>query len=870
MYLYEKVRVSCPSSIIWAVLACLLLAQPGQQCNPASASSVRQTTTALSRATNLRDARADVTLSFEANAGQTDERVKFMARNGNYVLFLTTTEAVLKLDELAERNLSGPIGSEGNRDCEGFLLYPDTKTRPVSNLEEHESRPSVLRIRLIGANPDSRISGLEEQSGKVNYFIGNDPMRWRTGVLRYARVEYKNIYGGVNLIYYGHQAELEYDFVVMPGADPGAIRLMLEGADKIAVETDGDVLAAIGGQEIRLRKPQLYQEINGTRLPIDGRYVVEGGNQITFAIGAYNATRPLIIDPVLVYSTYLGGSSLDIGQGIAIDADGNTYVTGWTMSSDFPTANPLQPALSGSQDVFVTKISSAGQTLLYSTYLGGTSAEQGKVITVGGDGSALVGGVSFSTNFPTVNAVQPSFGGGPNDAFLAKLSPDGSTLVYSTYLGGSGEESLFGVAVDGGGIAYLSGGTSSSNFPVVNALQPAIAGPSDAVVAKIGSSGPLIYSTFLGGSGDEVGSDIALDASGNAYLAGWTTSSNFPIVNPLQPALAGLRDAFFAKLNAAGSGLAYSSYLGGSGDDYGVGIGVDASSNAYLAGATNSPDFPTVSPLQPTLAGLEDIFVSKITAGGSGIGYSTYLGGSGDDVPYTGSMAIDGSGNVYVAGSTDSSDFPVSSAIQPAFGGILDAFVTKLNSTGSALSYSTYLGGSDVDWAYSLAADPIGNAYATGVTASTNFPIANPIQPTRAGPYDGFVLKIGGSTFVAFDAKLEIELQKNEFEMKAIVALAADSNGIAPLSEEVTLHVGTFAATIPAGSFVQGKKNRFRFEGFVGAAQLEAIVRLLQGGTFEFRVEAKGADLTGTVSPVAVALSIGDDSGSASVIPELE
>jgi hypothetical protein len=745
-----RVRFSCPSSIIWVVLACALLLQSESQCNSATPSSIRQTpTTAFSKAIGLRYARAYETLSFEANAGQTDERVKFMARGSDYVLFLTSTEAVLKLNQLAEGNLAGPIGLK-TRNREGFLMpIPDAKTGSASNHEEQSLRTAVLRIRLMGANPSPKVSGLEQQPGKGNYFISNDPARWRTGVPRYARIEYENIYPGVKLVYYGHEADLEYDFVVMPGADPGAIKLMLEGADKVAVETDEDVLATIGSQEIRLRKPLLYQEINGTRLPIPGRYVLEGGNQIAFSVGAYNASRPLIIDPVLVYSSYLGSPSEESGYAIAADADGNAYVTGYTFSAAFPTANALQPALSGATDVFVTKMNATGSALVYSTYLGGSSFDFARAIAVDPDGNAYVLGFTQSANFPTASAFQPAFGGGPQDAFVAKLNSAGSSLVYSTYLGGSSGDDGFGIAADAGGYAYVAGYTVSPNFPIMNAFQPALAGPSDAVVTKMSPTGSAVYSTYLGGASDDVAVTIAVDSSANAYIAGWTSSANFPIANALQAVLAGPRDAFVTKLDAAGSAPTYSSYLGGSADDYASGIAVDTSGSAYVAGVTQSTDFPTANPLQPTFGGVEDAFVTKIDAAGSTLVYATYIGGSGDDYFEAGGhIALDAGGNAYVAGVTNSPNFPSLNAVQPAFGGgPFDAFVTGLNATGSALAYSTYLGGSSYDFARAIGVDPDGNAYVTGLTFSTDFPIANAFQPAFVGVSDAFVVKIAGSTF---------------------------------------------------------------------------------------------------------------------------
>jgi hypothetical protein len=501
--------------------------------------------------------------------------------------------------------------------------------------------------------------------------------------------------------------------------------------------------------EIRWHKPVVYQEKGGAKQEIAAHYAMKGGNRVGFEVADYDPRRPLFIDP-LVYSTYLGGSGGDNGYGIAVDSSGNSYVTGSTTSyTNFPTMNPLQPMNKSSYGTcFVTKINSTGSALVYSTYLGGSGDDSGNGIAVDSSGNAYVTGYTTSIDFPTVNPLQPANGGGPNNystSFVAKFNPTGSALVYSTYLGGSGGDDGYGIAVDSSGNAYVTGSTASSNFPTMNPLQPIYDGGGDAFVAKLNPTGSaLVYSTYLGGSGGDGAKGIATDSSGNVYVTGFTTSTNFPTMNPLQPSNGGGGfgyDAIVAKINPTGSALVYSTYLGGSGDDIGAGIAADRSGNAYVTGYTDSSNFPTMNPLQPANGGAFDVFVTKLNPTGSALVYSTYLGGSQND--QSNGIAVDIAGNAYVTGEAASTNFPIMNPLQPTYGGgSTDAFVTKLNPTGSALVYSTYLGGSGDDWGYGIAVDNSGNAYVTGNTTSIDFPTMNPLQPANGGSSDVFMAKI--------------------------------------------------------------------------------------------------------------------------------
>src|SRR6202521_1982121 len=438
------------------------------------------------------DSYGKLPLSFEANHGQTDSRVKFLSRTGGYSLFLTGDEAVLTLS-----------GSKAN-------THKAKIAGTARTLQSDMAAPKsvgMLRMKLCNANPAARVTGVDELAGTSNYFIGNDPTKWRTNVPTYAKVKYEGIYSGIDLVYYGNQRQLEYDFIVAPGADPRRIAFDIRGAKRIRQDRRGDLVFKMGDGEIRWHKPVVYQEKDGARQLVAARYAITNRNRVGFEVAEYDARRPLYIDPVtdpLIYSTYLGGNLNDTGFGIAVDGVGNAYVTGITYSSNFPTMDPLQPANDGGGDAFVSKIAPSGSALVYSTYIGGSGYDLGYGIAVDSAGNAYVTGVTGSTNFPTMNPLQPAFGGGNDDAFVAKLNPSGSALVYSTYLGGSGDDFAGGIAVDSAGNAYLEGRTTSTNFPTMNPLQATNGGGADAFVVKLNSAGSaLVYSTYLGGSGAE-------------------------------------------------------------------------------------------------------------------------------------------------------------------------------------------------------------------------------------------------------------------------------------------------------------------------------------------------------------------------------
>jgi hypothetical protein len=696
-------------------------------------------------------------LSFEANQGQTDAQVKFLAHGQGYVLFLTPTEAVLSLkkSQTRARDLSFTKFSPSTPPNAKFSpsTPPNTKFSPspfMSSSSQPKTIGTVLRMQFIGANPAPQLLGEEALPGQVNYLIGNDPGRWLTRMPTYAKVTYEGLYPGVNLVYYGNQGQLEYDFVVAPGSDPSQVKLTFKGADKIEISPTGELILHTAIGELRMHKPVIYQEIGGVRKSVKGGYVLKAGQTVSFHVAAYDAAYPLIIDPVLVYSTYLGGRGDDQGNGISVDNNGRAYVTGITLSPDFPTVNALQPDLSkrGSDDAFVAQLTADGTALRYATYLGGSEFDSGRGIAVDKKGQAYVIGETHSTDFPTANALQPVFGGpgrGLGDAFVAQLTADGAGLRYSTYLGGNGRDNGLGIAVDQRGQASVTGVTESTDFQTVSALQPVLNGVNDAFVAQLTADGAALrYATYLGGSEIDLGSGIAVDNRGQVYVTGRTISADFPIVNALQPTLNGLDDGFVVKLTADGAALSYATYLGGNGGDSGNGIAVDQRGQAYVTGFTESTDFPTVNALQPTFGGgFLDAFIAQLTADGAELRYATYLGGSKDDNGL--GIAVDQRGQAAVTGVTESADFPTVNALQPTFGGgFNDAFVAQLTSDGAALRYASYLGGSRNENGRGIAVDQQGQAYVTGFTDSpADFPTMNALQPVFGGVSDAFVTKIG-------------------------------------------------------------------------------------------------------------------------------
>ena len=756
-------------------------------------------------------------LIFEANQGQSHPQVKFLARGAGYGLFFTANETVLSLQ-------NGPVSLK----------------RP----------PAVLHMQLAGASAGHSPVGIDQLPGHSNYFIGNDPSRWHRNIPQFARIRYRDVYPGIDVVYYGNRGLLEYDFELSPGADPGQINLRFEGAERLAAQKSGDLTLHLQGGDVQLHAPLVYQEAGGKKQFIPARFAVRNHRQVSFAVGAYDREKALVIDPVLSYSSYLGGtgdeactlitgSALPIPgcPAVTVDSGFNIYLAGSTTSSDFPITPgpyndppfaPFQPGLAGTANIFVTKLDPTGTTILFSTYLGGSNVDTSAGIAVDSGLDVDVAGTTTSTNFPVVagRAFQSSPTGlaGPH-VFVSQLDPTGSQLIYSTYLSGNGNESAFGAAVDFRNKIYVFGTTTSTNTPTAISAFPATLGSFQTCSAldvppaasncgtnrfflsKIDTTQAgftsLAYSTFFSGGNPAnavtLGGGIAVDIAANVYITGGTNyqvtgtaSSDFPVLNAYQGCLntpppaggstgtsctstSSNTDAFVAKFNPAaspGSQLIYSTYLGGTGSDVGYGVAVDAGFNSYVTGSTNSTDFtlPTsIAPFQPTNEGGPlDAFLGKFGNPCTGTGcatptvplnYFTYLGGSGQDAGL--GVAVDSvqgsTGGARIVGYTNSPTFPLTGAtnIQPTPGGGFDAFVARIDTTLSGPSntageYATYLGGSGTDYGTAIVTDQQGGTYVTGETQSPNFPNVNPFQSTRKGSSDAFFAKLGQSINLSF------------------------------------------------------------------------------------------------------------------------
>jgi hypothetical protein len=678
-------------------------------------------------------------LAFEANQGQTDPQVKYTARGNGYSVYLTASDTVFAITS-AKHTAARPSRIPGMH----------SRSQATEKMQS-----AAIDMRLVGGNLKPEIAAGNEVPGVINYYTGSDPKNWHTGVKQYSSVSYRDVYPGVNMVFHGAQRQLEFDFVVSPGADPKTIGLGFKGAQKLATDARGNLVLASSAGDVVLHKPVAYQEKDGKREIVAAAFQVKSGNKVGLNLGAYDRGQELVIDPSLSYSTYLGGTAEDDAYAIAIDGTGNAYVTGQTKSTDFPTVTGAYHATNaGSFDVFVSKIAANGSSLVYSTYIGGSGNDSGNAIAVDGSGNTYVAGGTSSTDFPTHGAFQSTFGGGTVDAFVLELASSGGSLIFSTYLGGTGDDVANGVAVDTTGVYVV--GLAGSNFPLLGAFQGTLNGSSNGFVTKLNTSGSsLAYSTYLGGPNDFAAA-VAVN-SGNAYVTGATSTPTFPTTTGVvQPACGsegtcngGLQDAFVTVFNSSGAALVYSTFLGGEKNDQGLDIAVDSSGDAYVTGLTQSSLFPLKSALQGTFGGgTQDAFVTELNPTGTALVYSTFLGGSLDDAGS--GIAVDGSKNAYVTGQTTSTNFPMASATQGTPGGLADAFVTEISASGS-LVFSTYLGGALNENTNANPLNPVGavavdaagaNIYVAGNTASSPFPtITGSLQTTLGGGTDAFVAK---------------------------------------------------------------------------------------------------------------------------------
>ena len=603
---------------------------------------------------------------------------------------------------------------------------------------------SQVRVRFAGTNPDVAMAGLDAMPAHANFLIGNNPAAWHTSLPMYRGVVYRDLYAGIDMKYAGNDSKIESGFLLAPGADSRQIQLEYPDAERVFVDSSGDLVVRGSATELREQAPTAYQEWDGVRRQITASYRILGNNTVTFDLGDYDVTRALIIDPVISYSTYLGGSAQSAVTALAVDTNGNLYAAGWTEAIDFPVSNAIQAVNRGGVDAFLFKLNAAGNTLLYATYIGGRGDDRAAAIAVDSSGQIYLAGSTASADFPLSSPLRLSLGGS-RDAFVVKLNAIGNLLIYSTYLGGSGFDAATAIAVDSVGNAYVAGDTQSTDFPLLNPVQAVFGGKTDAFVTTLTSAGAISFSSFLGGTNDEHAGGIAVDASHNIYVAGGTLSTNFPLASPIQATNGGSQDAFITKIS--GSKIAYSTYLGGSGGQAGTpeqanAIAVDSAGSVYVAGVTNSADFPvTAGAFQTTFNGVQDAFVTRLNAAGSAKLYSTYLGSSSFD--WATGIAVDAGLNVYVAGYTSSAGFPVVGGVQAGFNGFYDAFVSKLNPLGNGLTFSTMYGGTGADQANAIAVDTSGNMFIGGQTSSLDLVLQGAIQSSNVGGSTGWVARLG-------------------------------------------------------------------------------------------------------------------------------
>jgi hypothetical protein len=605
------------------------------------------------------------------------------------------------------------------------------------------ARGHALAFRFLGADPDASVVGRRQLSGEVDYLLGSDPAKWRTRLPSYGELVYRELWQGIDLAFHGQGGKLKYEFRLRPGADPGRIRLAYVGAERVSLTATGSLAVSTSLGTLTDSRPRSYQP-GRKQEAVSSAFVLRGSHEFGFHLGPYDRGRPLVIDPGLAYSTFLGGSAGESGSAIAVDAAGNAYVTGGTNSVDFPTTpGAFDRSRNSVVDAFVTKLSADGSGLVYSTFRGGSGDDNGWGIAVDQAGSVHVTGNTSSGNFPTTRRAYDRGYNGGDDAFLTKLSHDGSKLIYSTFLGGAATDEGDAITVDGQGNAYVHG-WGGTGFPTTPDAFDRTCQSVDVMVAKLNRAGSkLVYSTCLGGWQGELAGGIAVDQQGSAYVSGETDSSDFPTTaGAFDRQYSGKGDCYVTKLNKTGRKLLYSTFLGGSDGQGCEALAVDQAGSAHVSGATLSSDFPTTpGAFDTSFNGFFDAFVTKLNPAGSGLVYSTFLGGAGYDRGE--GIALDSLGDAYLTGITGSKAFPITpDAFDPSYNDSADAFVTRLSADGRGLVYSTYLGGTGWDEGRGIAVDQGGDAYLTGPTGSFDFPTTPDAYDRICGCSDAFVTEL--------------------------------------------------------------------------------------------------------------------------------
>ena len=718
-------------------------------------------------------------LLFIPNQGQFDSRVVYAVQGRDKSIFFTEQGLTVVLTDK-------PVAASARK---------DDRLRRIGSPEPVAYTPKkrwALKLDFVDANPQARPETLEPAETLVSYFKGR-PEEWRTGLRASRRIIYRDLWPGIDLIYSGTVNRLKYDFIVRPGADPNRIRLAWRGADSVQVTEEGQLAVFTPLGTLRDEMPKAWQEEKGRRESVTVAYGLQApaGVQVAslatngllagtnpherahivgFTVGDYDRSRALVLDPeMLVYCGFIGGSASEYGAAIAVDSNGSAYVTGETSSpqASFPeTVGPDLTYNGGEDDAFVAKLRADGTGLVYCGFIGGTGRDPGYAIAVDSGGNAYITGSTYSTDgsFPVTGGLDPTHNGG-NDAFVAKVRADGTSLVYCGFIGGKAPDYGFGIAVDSGGNAYVAGSTDSADgsFPVIGGLDSTHnGGTRDAFVVKVRADGTsLIYCGFIGGTGYDQGNGIAVDSSGSAYVTGSTDSSaggagalGFPVTIGPDLTQNGSNDAFVAKVRADGTGLVYCGFIGGTGIDGGQGVAVDSDRNAYVTGYTTSTATSFPETVGPDLShnGDFDAFVAKVRADGTALTYCGFIGGSGEEFGPSSGIAVDSSGNAYVTGHTTSTEtsFPVIVGPDLSYnGGERDAFVAKVQTDGKGLAYCGYIGGAGGEGGTGIAVDRAGDAYVTGWTVSTetSFPVTVGPDVSANGGGDAFVAKVTTQEF---------------------------------------------------------------------------------------------------------------------------
>jgi hypothetical protein len=759
-------------------------------------------------------------LTFEANRGQTDPSVKFLAHGSGYSVYLTAGQMVLSLRATSPTN-------------------PPTKspTNSFTKIAPSSTKNAIIQLNLVGANQNPAVTGEQLQPGKVNYFIGNDRKKWQTNVPLYKQVRYASIYPGIDLIYYGNQGRVEHDFVVAPGADPRQIQLEVKGADRLSLADNGDLVMHVAEREIHLQAPTLYQEFHGLQVPVTGQYKLQSATRVAFALGPYDKTMPLVIDPVLAYGTFLGGLGDDEASAIAVDSLGSAYVTGYTDSPNFPLASQSSPAPFGA-NVFLAKLDVSGSSLIYADYIGGNSDDFATALVLDSSDDVFLTGTTYSSDFPTTEITYQSSNNteGNQTAFVTEVSPDGSTLLYSTYLGGSYQDGGTGIGLDGSGNIYVAGWTWSLDFPVSSGAYQTAAGENQeeyygeyGFVTAIASNGAsLIYSTYFAGSTNIVQdcyygpcwpdpissvSGIAVDASGNVYVAGNTNTYNFPTTTGAYETTNATnydnQVGFVGKFSSSGS-LTYSTYFNAvAANSYFElnGIAVDSSGSVYLVGNDYAEVIPVSTPnlCNPAESetGCTFGFLAKLDPTFSTLTYATYLSPNIDFEPS--SVLVDSSGDAYVMGISGGGDVGLFVNPVEAYTNEEDIVLMEVDPTGGTQLFGTFLGGYGEDYPGGIAIDSSGAIYATGYTNSSDFPVtAAALQNTEGGNYDAFISKIG----TAADPAVAVAPSLIQFSIRPVGSVSQPNTsllrnmGSAPLTISSLTITGDFSETNTCGSSV--------------------------------------------------------------------